>query len=162
MPFLLPEISVSERVFSSKWESVQHCQKHLWQGWAINLARRPPWEGRYQWRAITSGNRNKCQFKLSLGTNVCCVDLERILDLKIFVNASAGHCKSCGGPLLARRPLFAYPWSMITKDADYFVKMQKNFAFYMTILNCWDGTIEYWQMGWGVSFHIPMPVLQLQ
>jgi len=31
--------------------------------------------------------------------------------------------------------------------------MQKNCAFCMTILNCWHGTSEYWQISWGVSFH---------
>jgi len=46
--------------------------------------------------------------------------------------------------------------------AGYLVKMQKNFASCMTIFNCWDGTIEYWRISWGVSFHTPMPKLQLQ
>jgi len=30
------------------------------------------------------------------------------------------------------------------------------------ILKCWDETNEYCQISWAVSFHIPMPVLQLQ
>jgi len=33
------------------------------------------------------------------------------------------------------------------------VKMQINFAFCMTILNCWYGTTENWQISWGISFH---------
>jgi len=32
------------------------------------------------------------------------------------------------------------------------MKMQTNFAFYMTILNCWYGTTENWQISWGISF----------
>ena len=48
--------------------------------------------------------------QVSLSTNVCCVELEDILDSKIFVNASAGHWKRYGGPHLARGPLFAHPW----------------------------------------------------
>jgi len=87
----------------STWAAIS-----LWHRWAINLVRGPPWEGRDQRRAVTFGNRNKSQFKL-VGTNVCSVELEDILDLKIFVNASVGHCKHCGGPHLACRPLFAYP-----------------------------------------------------
>ena len=31
--------------------------------------------------------------------------------------------------------------------------MQINFAFCMTILNCWYGTTENWQMSCGISFH---------
>jgi len=46
--------------------------------------------------------------------------------------------------------------------AGYLVKMQKNCTCCMIILNCWDGTIECRQISWGVSFRIPMPVLQLQ
>jgi len=38
--------------------------------------------------------------QVCLSINVCWVELEDILDLKIFVNASAGHCKRCGGPHL--------------------------------------------------------------
>jgi len=38
-------------------------------------------------------------------------------------------------------------------SAGYLVKMQKNCAFCMTILNCWHGTTQYWQISWGVSFH---------
>jgi len=35
----------------------------------------------------------------------------------------------------------------------YLVKMQINFAFCMTILNCWYGITENWQISWGISFH---------
>jgi len=49
--------------------------------------------------------------QVSLSTNVCCIELEDTLDLKIFVNASAGHRKHCSGPHLARGPLIANPWS---------------------------------------------------
>jgi len=31
--------------------------------------------------------------------------------------------------------------------------MQKNCDLRMTILNCWYGTTENWQISWGVSFH---------
>ena len=31
--------------------------------------------------------------------------------------------------------------------------MQINFAFCMTILNCWYRTTENWQISWGISFH---------
>jgi len=31
--------------------------------------------------------------------------------------------------------------------------MQINFAFCMTVLNCWYGTTENWQISWGISFH---------
>jgi len=31
-------------------------------------------------------------------------------DLKIFLDASAGHWKCCGRPHLAQRLLFAHPW----------------------------------------------------
>jgi len=31
--------------------------------------------------------------------------------------------------------------------------MQINFAFCMTILNCWYGTTENWHISWGISFH---------
>jgi len=34
----------------------------------------------------------------------------------------------------------------------YLVKMQINFAFCMTILNCWYGTTENWQISWGISY----------
>jgi len=33
------------------------------------------------------------------------------------------------------------------------MQMQIDFAFCMTILNCWYGATEYWQISWGVSFH---------
>jgi len=35
--------------------------------------------------------------------------LEEISELKIFLNVSTGHWKRCGGPHLARGPLFAHP-----------------------------------------------------
>ena len=35
--------------------------------------------------------------------------LEEISDLRIFLNAFAGHCKRCGGPHVARGPLIAHP-----------------------------------------------------
>ena len=30
---------------------------------------------------------------------------------RFFLNAYSGHSKRCGGPYLARVPLFAHPWS---------------------------------------------------
>ena len=30
---------------------------------------------------------------------------------RYFLNASASHLKRCGGPQLARRPLFSHPWA---------------------------------------------------
>jgi len=36
--------------------------------------------------------------------------LEELSDLKIFLNASAGHYKHCVGPHSARGPLLAHPW----------------------------------------------------
>jgi len=48
----------------------------------------------------------------SLSTNIYCdcEKLEELPDLKIFLNASAGHWKRCARPNLARGPLFAHPW----------------------------------------------------
>jgi len=45
----------------------------------------------------------------SFSTNIYFYKLEEIWDLKIFPNASAGHWKRCGGPHVARGPLFARP-----------------------------------------------------
>jgi len=61
-------------------------------------------EGRtFQWQ-LKQGS-----FQVSLNTNVYCDGLEEISDLKIFLNASAGHCKRCGRPHVARGPLFPNP-----------------------------------------------------
>ena len=51
--------------------------------------------------------------QVSLNTNVYCDELEDISDLKIFLNVSAGHWKRCGGPHVARGPLFAHPCSIV-------------------------------------------------
>jgi len=37
-------------------------------------------------------------------------ELEDISNLKILLNASAGHCKRCGRPHVVRRQLFTQPW----------------------------------------------------
>ena len=48
--------------------------------------------------------------QISLNTNIFCEELREISDLEIFLNASAGHWKRCGGQHVARGPLFGHPW----------------------------------------------------
>ena len=45
----------------------------------------------------------------SLNANIYCDKLEEITDLEIFLIGSAGHWKRCGGPHVARGPLFSHP-----------------------------------------------------
>jgi len=61
------------------------------QGWAIILVLGSLWEGRDQRRAITFGNKKQISVQVSLSTNVFCVELVDILDLKIVVKAFAAH-----------------------------------------------------------------------
>jgi len=62
---------------------------------------------------LAEGRTFLCEYKqisiYNLSTNVYYEKLEEISDLKIFRNASASHWKRCGGPYLARGPLFAHP-----------------------------------------------------
>jgi len=43
--------------------------------------------------------------QVSLSTNIYCDKVKEISNLKIFMNASAGHWKRCGGPHVASGPL---------------------------------------------------------
>jgi len=45
-----------------------------------------------------------------------CDELEDISDLKIFLNASAGHSKRCGRPHVARGTLFAHPSPRLSSE----------------------------------------------
>jgi len=110
--------------------SFKLCPKHF-PGGAKNFAEEfAPWlclsrSGQLIW---LGSNFDKAAYGLkqvsvqvSLNINVYCDELEDISDLKIFLNASAGHWKRCGGLYVARKPLFAYPCSivhrrMIAKD----------------------------------------------
>jgi len=52
--------------------------------------------------------------QVSLSTNVYCDELEDNSDLKIFMNAAAGHWKHCCGPP------FAHPWVKLIVRHSFF------------------------------------------
>jgi len=52
------------------------------------------------------------QRKLFSETNVTSHAFQQISDLGIFLNASEGYCKRCGGPHAARWPVVRRHWSM--------------------------------------------------
>jgi len=55
--------------------------------------------------------------QVSLNTNIYCIDkLDKISDLKVFLNACANHWKCCGGPHVARGQLTAHPCPMWCSD----------------------------------------------
>jgi len=56
--------------------------------------------------------------------------LDEISDLKIFLNTSAGKWKRCGGPYLARGPLFAHPWSVCTVFGTMFINIVNPYLNY--------------------------------
>ena len=90
------------RLFCRWWGMFFRCSKA---GWAINLARasfRQPRTAKgstFQWKL------KQVSIQVSLSANVYCDELEDISDLKIFLNASAGHWKHCG---VAREPLLVH------------------------------------------------------